>query len=192
MGALAVAGAVLGAALLSSLRSDMVSVLGSYYYDDGCESCGTDTFSREPFIVKFSSPTTREHSWCWGLPGPGTGSPPCRADPRAMPARQGGCTLVPSSGVPPGFFTAVGPSPTHGCPGVLGTCPAWPVLPAVSHDVPSVTISHHIPSPVISHHAFSPAVCHLTSPVVFHHVTHPITCYLPSCVISHHLLPPVG
>ncbi|XP_014164220.1 deoxyribonuclease-1-like [Geospiza fortis] len=41
-------------------RSDMVSVLGSYYYDDGCEPCGTDTFSREPFIVKFSSPTTPE------------------------------------------------------------------------------------------------------------------------------------
>ncbi|NXX58790.1 DNAS1 protein, partial [Scopus umbretta] len=40
-------------------RSDVVSVLGSYYYDDGCESCGTDTFSREPFIVKFSSPTTQ-------------------------------------------------------------------------------------------------------------------------------------
>ncbi|NXW81481.1 DNAS1 protein, partial [Alopecoenas beccarii] len=40
-------------------RSDMVSVLRSYYYDDGCESCGTDTFSREPFIVKFSSPTTQ-------------------------------------------------------------------------------------------------------------------------------------
>ncbi|KFV13371.1 Deoxyribonuclease-1, partial [Tauraco erythrolophus] len=40
-------------------RSDMVSVLGSYYYDDGCESCGTDTFIREPFIVKFSSPTTQ-------------------------------------------------------------------------------------------------------------------------------------
>ncbi|XP_074453686.1 deoxyribonuclease-1-like [Larus michahellis] len=40
-------------------RSDMVSVLGSYYYDDGCESCGTDTFSREPFIVRFSSPTTQ-------------------------------------------------------------------------------------------------------------------------------------
>ncbi|NXP05676.1 DNAS1 protein, partial [Thinocorus orbignyianus] len=39
-------------------RSDIVSVLGSYYYDDGCEPCGTDTFSREPFIVKFSSPTT--------------------------------------------------------------------------------------------------------------------------------------
>ncbi|NXP25471.1 DNAS1 protein, partial [Scytalopus superciliaris] len=39
-------------------RSDMVSVLDSYYYDDGCESCGTDTLSREPFIVKFSSPTT--------------------------------------------------------------------------------------------------------------------------------------
>ncbi|NXJ80602.1 DNAS1 protein, partial [Trogon melanurus] len=40
-------------------RSDMVSVLGSYYYDDGCEPCGNDTFSREPFIVKFSSPTTK-------------------------------------------------------------------------------------------------------------------------------------
>ncbi|KAM9222696.1 deoxyribonuclease-1-like [Leptosomus discolor] len=40
-------------------RSDMVSVLGSYYYDDGCEPCGTDTFIREPFIVKFSSPTTQ-------------------------------------------------------------------------------------------------------------------------------------
>ncbi|NXV96269.1 DNAS1 protein, partial [Calonectris borealis] len=40
-------------------RSDMVSVLGSYYYDDGSESSGTDTFSREPFIVKFSSPTTQ-------------------------------------------------------------------------------------------------------------------------------------
>ncbi|KFQ34050.1 Deoxyribonuclease-1, partial [Merops nubicus] len=40
-------------------RSDMVSVLGSYYYDDGCEACGNDTFSREPFIVKFSSPTTQ-------------------------------------------------------------------------------------------------------------------------------------
>ncbi|NXO02857.1 DNAS1 protein, partial [Rhinopomastus cyanomelas] len=40
-------------------RSDMVSVMDSYYYDDGCESCGTDTFSREPFIVKFFSPTTQ-------------------------------------------------------------------------------------------------------------------------------------
>ncbi|NXU20620.1 DNAS1 protein, partial [Pardalotus punctatus] len=40
-------------------RSDIVSVLESYYYDDGCEPCGTDTFSREPFIVKFSSPTTQ-------------------------------------------------------------------------------------------------------------------------------------
>ncbi|XP_015732921.1 deoxyribonuclease-1 [Coturnix japonica] len=40
-------------------RSDVVSVLESYYYDDGCEPCGTDIFSREPFIVKFSSPTTQ-------------------------------------------------------------------------------------------------------------------------------------
>ncbi|KFQ81369.1 Deoxyribonuclease-1, partial [Phaethon lepturus] len=40
-------------------RSDVVSVVGSYYYDDGCEPCGNDTFSREPFIVRFSSPTTQ-------------------------------------------------------------------------------------------------------------------------------------
>ncbi|NXX85154.1 DNAS1 protein, partial [Urocolius indicus] len=39
-------------------RSDLVSVLESYYYDDGCEPCGNDTFSREPFIAKFSSPST--------------------------------------------------------------------------------------------------------------------------------------
>ncbi|XP_074052962.1 deoxyribonuclease-1 [Macrotis lagotis] len=39
-------------------RPDKVSVLDSYYYDDGCEPCGNDTFSREPIIVKFSSPTT--------------------------------------------------------------------------------------------------------------------------------------
>uniref|UniRef100_A0A674I7N5 Deoxyribonuclease 1 n=1 Tax=Terrapene triunguis TaxID=2587831 RepID=A0A674I7N5_9SAUR len=39
-------------------RTDMVSVVDSYYYDDGCEPCGSDTFSREPFIVKFSSPFT--------------------------------------------------------------------------------------------------------------------------------------
>jgi len=39
-------------------------VLESYYYDDGCESCGTDIFSREPFIVKFSSPTTGKQSCC--------------------------------------------------------------------------------------------------------------------------------
>ncbi|KAM9094794.1 deoxyribonuclease-1 [Sarcophilus harrisii] len=39
-------------------RPDKVSVLDSYQYDDGCEPCGNDTFSREPAIVKFSSPTT--------------------------------------------------------------------------------------------------------------------------------------
>ncbi|XP_043833016.1 deoxyribonuclease-1 [Dromiciops gliroides] len=39
-------------------RPDKVSVLDSYYYDDGCEPCGNDTFSREPAIVKFSSPAT--------------------------------------------------------------------------------------------------------------------------------------
>lgn len=39
-------------------RPDQVSVLDSYYYDDGCEPCGNDTFSREPAIVKFFSPFT--------------------------------------------------------------------------------------------------------------------------------------
>ncbi|XP_007066588.3 deoxyribonuclease-1-like [Chelonia mydas] len=39
-------------------RTDVVSVVDSYCYDDGCEPCGSDTFSREPFIVKFSSPYT--------------------------------------------------------------------------------------------------------------------------------------
>ncbi|XP_049758853.1 deoxyribonuclease-1 isoform X2 [Elephas maximus indicus] len=40
-------------------RPDQVSVLDSYYYDDGCEPCGNDTFAREPAIVKFSSPFTQ-------------------------------------------------------------------------------------------------------------------------------------
>ncbi|XP_062957023.1 deoxyribonuclease-1 [Cynocephalus volans] len=40
-------------------RPDQVSVLDSYYYDDGCEPCGNDTFSREPAVVKFSSPFTQ-------------------------------------------------------------------------------------------------------------------------------------
>ncbi|XP_044513941.1 deoxyribonuclease-1 isoform X1 [Gracilinanus agilis] len=44
-------------------RPDKVSVLDSYYYDDGCLPCGNDTFSREPVVVKFSSPTTgKQHS----------------------------------------------------------------------------------------------------------------------------------
>ncbi|XP_051023531.1 deoxyribonuclease-1 [Acomys russatus] len=39
-------------------RPDQVSVVDSYYYDDGCEPCGNDTFSREPAIVRFFSPYT--------------------------------------------------------------------------------------------------------------------------------------
>ncbi|XP_042554118.1 deoxyribonuclease-1 [Dipodomys spectabilis] len=39
-------------------RPDQVTVLDSYHYDDGCEPCGNDTFSREPVIVKFYSPFT--------------------------------------------------------------------------------------------------------------------------------------
>ncbi|XP_041073745.1 deoxyribonuclease-1 [Polyodon spathula] len=37
-------------------RDERVSVIDSYHYDDGCEPCGNDTFNREPFVVKFSSP----------------------------------------------------------------------------------------------------------------------------------------
>lgn len=43
---------------LASPRPDQVSVLDSYQYDDGCEPCGNDTFSREPAIVRFFSPLT--------------------------------------------------------------------------------------------------------------------------------------
>ncbi|XP_069899869.1 deoxyribonuclease-1 isoform X2 [Globicephala melas] len=40
-------------------RPDQVSVLDSYQYDDGCEPCRNDSFSREPAVVKFSSPFTQ-------------------------------------------------------------------------------------------------------------------------------------
>ncbi|KAF5918456.1 deoxyribonuclease-1 [Diceros bicornis minor] len=40
-------------------RPDQLSLLDSYQYDDGCEPCGNDTFSREPAIVKFFSPFTQ-------------------------------------------------------------------------------------------------------------------------------------
>lgn len=39
----------------SVCRTQAASVVKSYTYDDGCESCGTDTFNREPFVVMFSS-----------------------------------------------------------------------------------------------------------------------------------------
>lgn len=39
------------------IRHQTVSVAKSFQYDDGCESCGTDTFNREPFVVMFSSNT---------------------------------------------------------------------------------------------------------------------------------------
>ncbi|XP_061412683.1 deoxyribonuclease-1 [Lethenteron reissneri] len=39
-------------------RDKVVSVSSSYHYDDGCESCGTDTFSREPFLVRFNIPSS--------------------------------------------------------------------------------------------------------------------------------------
>ncbi|NP_001002674.1 deoxyribonuclease-1 isoform X1 [Danio rerio] len=38
-------------------RSESVSAVNSFHYDDGCEPCGTDTFNREPFVVMFSSKT---------------------------------------------------------------------------------------------------------------------------------------
>ncbi|XP_007891950.2 deoxyribonuclease-1 [Callorhinchus milii] len=37
-------------------RKAVVSVTSSYHYDDGSEEMGTDIFSREPFVVEFSSP----------------------------------------------------------------------------------------------------------------------------------------
>ncbi|XP_057343680.1 deoxyribonuclease-1 isoform X3 [Manis pentadactyla] len=35
-----------------------VSVPDSYQYDDGCEPCGNDTFSREPAVIRVRSPLT--------------------------------------------------------------------------------------------------------------------------------------
>nr|XP_015800656.2 deoxyribonuclease-1 isoform X2 [Nothobranchius furzeri] len=39
-------------------KEERVAAVKHYTYDDGCEACGTDTFSREPFIVMFSSKYT--------------------------------------------------------------------------------------------------------------------------------------
>ncbi|KAM6957022.1 deoxyribonuclease-1 [Aplochiton taeniatus] len=39
-------------------REKLVTVSKNYTFDDGCESCGTDTFIREPFVVAFSSDYT--------------------------------------------------------------------------------------------------------------------------------------
>ncbi|CAL9693533.1 unnamed protein product [Knipowitschia caucasica] len=41
-------------------RQETVSVVNSYLFDDGCEPCGNDTFSREPFNVMFSSTTGQQ------------------------------------------------------------------------------------------------------------------------------------
>ncbi|XP_070537344.1 deoxyribonuclease-1-like [Ptychodera flava] len=39
-------------------RRSSVDVVGSFVYDDGYPDDGTDTFEREPFVVRFYSPTT--------------------------------------------------------------------------------------------------------------------------------------
>ncbi|XP_077148493.1 deoxyribonuclease-1-like isoform X1 [Ranitomeya variabilis] len=39
-------------------REDILKPTEWYHYDDGCENCGTDVFIREPFVARFSSPTT--------------------------------------------------------------------------------------------------------------------------------------
>ncbi|KAI5128069.1 Deoxyribonuclease-1 [Manis pentadactyla] len=39
-------------------RPHQVSVPDSYQYDDGCEPCGNDTFSREPAVIRVRSPLT--------------------------------------------------------------------------------------------------------------------------------------
>lgn len=213
LGVLAAAGAVLRAALLSSLRSDMVSVLGSYYYDDGCESCGTDTFSREPFIVKFSSPTTREQSQCWELPGPGTGSPPRRAEPRAVPARRGVAPWSPAQGLhwSPSLLWGFLP-PVHAqgswVPAQHGRhCLLFPTMchlppsPITSHRLSSPTmrslqlrdisrlqlfpIVSHIPSPATSHLVPYPTICFLQLGAISHHVPSPITSHFPPCAVSY-------
>ncbi|KAK2509288.1 hypothetical protein MC885_014103 [Smutsia gigantea] len=41
-----------------SSRPHQVSVPDSYQYDDGCEPCGNDTFSREPAVIRVLSPLT--------------------------------------------------------------------------------------------------------------------------------------
>lgn len=72
--------------LLSLHREDKVMLLDSYYYDDGCEPCGEDTFSREPFIVKFHAQETGE--LFLNLPGelswPGTVTTPQRGQSRPL------------------------------------------------------------------------------------------------------------
>lgn len=160
-----------GAALLSSLRSDMVSVLDSYYYDDGCEPCGNDTFSREPFIVKFSSPTTREQSWRWGMPRLAQGPLHAGLSPGlCLPSTRG---LQPPTRVPPMDAQGSNVPAQHG-----QQCLLFPTT--------------CLPSPVISPHVFSPAVGCLTCSAASHCVLPPIIFHLPSCAISHHLLPLAG
>uniref|UniRef100_A0A8C5PHZ2 SMB domain-containing protein n=1 Tax=Leptobrachium leishanense TaxID=445787 RepID=A0A8C5PHZ2_9ANUR len=39
-------------------REDILKPTDWYHYDDDCEVCGTDTFMREPFVVRFSSLAT--------------------------------------------------------------------------------------------------------------------------------------
>lgn len=46
-------------------REALVSVAKSYTYDDGPEETGQDAFSREPFVVMFSSKYTGMR-WCCG------------------------------------------------------------------------------------------------------------------------------
>lgn len=69
----------------SLFRPNQVSVLDSYHYDDGCEPCGNDTFSREPVVVKFFSPYTGECR-CASHPSPSQlKSRPLEACDRAAP-----------------------------------------------------------------------------------------------------------
>lgn len=124
------------------------------------------------------------------MPRPGTGSPPRRAEPRAVPAEHRGVATLHQG-------------PTHGCPGVLCPCPAWPAMPAVSQDVPSPT--NHLSSPTMSslqlcatshlqllpilsyiplfatsHLVPYPTICFLWLGAISCHVPSPITCHFPS------------
>ncbi|XP_062495488.1 uncharacterized protein LOC134174484 isoform X2 [Pezoporus occidentalis] len=172
-------------------RSDMVSVLESYYYNDSCGSGGTNAFSRDPFIVKFSSPTTREQSQCWGCLDLAQG-PLCAG-------------LMPGREVAP-WSTAQrlhqGPSLQQGLLPTMGAQGSWVPAQHGQHCLLFLTM-HHLPSPssptvcslqlcTISHLQLFPILSHIPSPATSHLVLYPTICFLHFGVISHHVPFPIA
>lgn len=108
------------------------------------------------------------------MPRPGTGSPPCWAEPHLCLPNIVGFQASPR----------VPPMDAQGCcvPAQRGQqC----LLSAMCHLLP--TPFHHLSSPTVSSFQLC-AISHLH----LLHVLHPIMCYLPSCAISHHLPPLAG